>query len=61
MPNQPENGFQRWSKREIRDLKKLAGEGTSSRAIAQRLGRTMAAVQSKATAEGISFKARKQG
>ena len=60
MPTTPENANLRWSKREIRDLKRLAGEGLPTRIIAMKLGRTIAAVQSKATSERISFKARKQ-
>ena len=45
-----------WSEDDIAQLHQLAEENTPTRVIGLKLGRTPEAVQSKASAEGISLK-----
>ncbi len=55
MARRPSNDGASWSAGELRNLKKLAKEGTAADA-ARALGRTPAAVQQKAMRSGISFR-----
>ncbi|MWD26812.1 hypothetical protein E0K89_004905 [Aquicoccus sp. SCR17] len=45
-----------WTKDDVDQLRQLAAENTPTRVIGLKLGRTEDAVQSKASAEGISLK-----
>jgi hypothetical protein len=45
-----------WAKGDVQQLKQLARENTPTRVIGLKLGRTEAAVRSKAQTEGISLK-----
>ena len=56
MTSNPKNANKRWAPEEIKRLKQLAKENTPTRVIALKLQRTEEAVQSKASAEGISLK-----
>lgn len=50
------NSRKRWTQNDIKQLKELVEEKTSIGLIASHLQRTVAAVQSKASMEGISLK-----
>ncbi len=56
----PTNMRKGWTPAEIEQLRQMATAGISARVIARTLGRTLAAVQSRASAEGIS-NARRSG
>ena len=50
------NSGKGWTKSEISELRSLAKQNTPTRVAALKLGRTLAAVQHKASTEGISLK-----
>jgi hypothetical protein len=45
-----------WTVHDVTALKELAEKGTPTRMIAVKLGRTLGAVQARASAEGISLR-----
>lgn len=49
-----------WTAKDMKVLKQFAKQKKTQRAVAQALGRTPAAVQQKAFAEGIAFRQRKR-
>jgi hypothetical protein len=49
------NTGKEWTKQEVKQLKELAAENTPTRVIGLKLGRTPAAVYSRASEEGISL------
>ena len=55
MAKQPHNSGKKWTQPEIKQLKELARGNTPTRVIGLKLGRTPAAVASKAQGEGISL------
>lgn len=57
MAKRPQNDGKGWTATELRKLAQLAKRGTPTREAASLLGRTPAAVQQKASTEGISFRA----
>ncbi|MBP32418.1 hypothetical protein [Methylobacterium sp.] len=56
MAKKPTNSGKGWSATDVRQLKQLAKGNTPTRVIGLKMGRTAAAVQSKASAEGVSLK-----
>jgi hypothetical protein len=56
MAKQPKNHGNNWSNKEVVALKRLAAQNTPTRVVALKLGRTPAAIYSKASAEGVSLK-----
>jgi hypothetical protein len=56
MAKKPSNHGKSWSNQEVKQLENLAEKNTPTRVIGLKLGRTEDAVQSKASAEGISLK-----
>lgn len=50
------NSGSKWSKQDIATLKKLAKGNTPTRVVGLKLGRSSAAIQSKASQENISLK-----
>jgi len=50
------NTGKQWSSKEVRDLKQMVGENTPTRVIGFKLGRTEAAIYTKASEENISLK-----
>ena len=56
MANRPGNRGKIWTPAQVEQLRKLAKGNTPTRIIALELDRTQAAVQTKASAEGISLK-----
>jgi len=56
MARKPPKHHQEWSPSEVRQLGQLAKQNTPTRVAALKLGRTPAAVQQKASAEGILLK-----
>ncbi|HEL5340015.1 TPA: hypothetical protein UOJ00_003012 [Stenotrophomonas maltophilia] len=52
----PKNHGKDWTPAEVKQLKTLAAENTPTRVIGLKLQRTPAAVQGKASSEGISLK-----
>lgn len=52
----PKNHGKDWNPAEVRQLRTLAAENTPTRVIGLKLQRTAAAVQGKASSEGISLK-----
>ncbi len=56
MGKQPSNHRREWTPQEIRQLRELARGNTPTRVIGLKLGRTEAAIESKASEEGISLK-----
>ena len=61
MPKRPPNDGKAWTAKELKQLEQLAKRNTPTREVASKLGRTPAAVQQKASTEGISFRSgRKQ-
>lgn len=52
----PKNSGKPWSPTQVQQLKALAAGNTPTRVIGLKTGRTPAAVQSKASSEGISLK-----
>lgn len=60
MPRYTRNTGKRWTRGEIRELRQLARENTPTRVIGLKLGRTPAAVYSRASGEGISLEPHNQ-
>jgi len=58
MARRPSNHRDPWSARDLKILKQFAAQRKSQRAVALELGRTQAAVQQKAFAEGVAFRSR---
>jgi hypothetical protein len=58
MAKRPPSDGKSWTATELKKLGSLAKKGTSTREVASLLGRTPAAVQQKASTEGISFRSR---
>lgn len=56
MPKKPSNHGKAWSGSDNQTLKKLAAQNTPTRVIGLKMGRTPAAVQSQASAKGVSLK-----
>lgn len=56
MAKQPKNHGKHWTPGAVRQLQQLADHNTPTRVIGLKLGRTAAAVQQKASDEGISLK-----
>lgn len=56
MPKKPSNHGKAWSGSENQTLKKLAAQNTPTRVIGLKMGRTPGAVQSQASAKGVSLK-----
>jgi hypothetical protein len=56
MAKRPENHGKDWTKQDVKQLRELAKENTPTRVIGIKMDRTPAAVQSKASDEGISLK-----
>ena len=56
MGKTPKHHRTEWSAADLKRLKQLAKGNTPARIAAQKLGRTPAAVQQKASVEGISFR-----
>lgn len=56
MAKQPPNSGKPWSASDIKDLKNLAAQNTPTRVIGLKMGRTPAAVQSKASDANVSLK-----
>jgi hypothetical protein len=56
MSKSTKNSGKQWSPSEVSKLRSLAKENTPTRVIGLKLGRTPAAVQSKASQKGISLK-----
>lgn len=52
----PPNSGKSWTPAEVKNLQTLAAENTPTRVMGLKLGRTPAAVASKASSEGISLK-----
>lgn len=52
----PKNHNKEWRPQEVSELQKLAKQNTPTRVIGLKLQRTPAAVQNKASQEGISLK-----
>jgi len=57
---QPKNHGKDWSAGDMKQLLQLARENTPTRVAALKLGRTPAAVQQKASSEGISLRPNNQ-
>ena len=56
MSKSTRNSGKAWTPAEVKQVKQLAKENTPTRVIGLKIGRTESAVQSKASAEGISLK-----
>ena len=56
MPKSTANTGKPWSREDVSELKKLAKQNTPTRVIGLKLGRTPAAIQSKASSQQISLK-----
>jgi hypothetical protein len=56
MSKSTRNSGKAWTPAEVKEVKQLAKENTPTRVIALKIGRTPAAVQTKASQEGISLK-----
>lgn len=56
MAKQPTNQGKQWTLQHVQQLGQLAKQNTPTRVIALKLGRTPAAVQTKASVERISLK-----
>lgn len=56
MSKSTRNTGKHWTGSDMRELRQLARENTPTRVIGVKLGRTPAAVQTKASEEGISLK-----
>ena len=55
MPKSTRNSGSNWTPTEIRELGKLARQNTPTRVIGLKLGRTPAAIYTRAAQEGISL------
>ena len=60
MAKMPSNHGKGWSAGDVKKLRQLARENSTTRAAAAKLGRTLASVAQKASIEGISFKRKRQ-
>lgn len=56
MAKPPSNHGKNWTSADLKALKALVKENTPTRVLGLKLGRTPAAVQQKASTEGISLK-----
>lgn len=56
MSKSTQNSGKHWTNQEVQQLQKLAQQDTPTRVIGLKLGRTPAAIQSKASEENISLK-----
>ena len=56
MAKKPTNSGKEWMPGDVRQLKQLAQENTPTRVIGLKMGRSPAAVQSKASEKGVSLK-----
>jgi len=56
MPKYTRNTGTHWTSQDVRDLKQMVRENTPTRVIGLKLGRTEAAVYTKASEEGVSLK-----
>jgi hypothetical protein len=56
VPKSTRNTGKEWSKADVAELKDLAKHNTPTRVIGLKLGRTEAAIRSKAGSEGVSLK-----
>lgn len=56
MPKYTRNTGKSWSSSEVTQLRSLARQNTPTRVIGLKLGRTAAAVQQRASQEGVSLK-----
>lgn len=56
MPYYTRNTGKQWTSQEVRQLKQMVRENTPTRVIGLKLGRTEAAVYTKASGEDISLK-----
>jgi hypothetical protein len=56
MSKSTRNSGKDWTQSDVRDLRQFARENTPTRVIGLKLGRTAAAVQNKASQEGVSLK-----
>lgn len=56
MSKSTRNTGTRWTQAQVATMRQLAGHNTPTRVIGLKLGRSPAAVQSKASAKGISLK-----
>lgn len=56
MPKYTRNTGKSWSSAEVSQLRSLAIQNTPTRVIGLKLGRTAAAVQQRASQEGVSLK-----
>ena len=56
MARKPSNHGKQWTAAEVKQLRQLARENTPTRVIGFKTGRTPAAVQQKASSEGISLR-----
>lgn len=56
MASQPKNHGKPWTAKDVQQLKGLAQGNTPTRVIGIKVGRTLAAVQQKASNESISLK-----
>lgn len=56
MSKSTRNSGKHWTNQEVQQLQKLAQQDTPTRVIGLKLGRTPAAIQSKASEENISLK-----
>lgn len=56
MPKDPKNHGRDWTRADVQKLQDLARQNTPTRVAALKLQRTPAAVQQKASSEGISLK-----
>lgn len=56
MPKKPSKHRKQWTDAEVAKLEKLADQNTPTRVIGLKLERTPAAVQAKASEEGISLR-----
>ena len=56
MSKSTRNTGKQWTSSDVKDLRQMAKENTPTRVMGFKLGRTPAAVQSKASEKGISLK-----
>ena len=56
MARKPSNHGKEWTRADVKQLRQLARENTPTRVIGLKTGRTPAAVQQKASSEGISLR-----
>ena len=56
MPKYTRNTGKSWTSSDVSQLRTLAGQNTPTRVMGLKLGRTAAAVQQRASQEGVSLK-----